>query len=199
MNQATLDLLDASLRNDHLRYESSRYDDRVLFFTRHNIRIDPVWSERKYEELKKFNRYLEWRTIKYFDIVDPTRTEVGLDKIIDNNSKGVYIFYVMPKDTIQDMPKHVMYVGISGVRGSERSLRDRLKDYFYISKIKKRTNIHKFLQLYYKNVYIDYSFFNGEYNDLEKIEELLHEFFQPIYSIRDYEPETKEAKKAWNI
>lgn len=96
------------------------------------------------------------------------------------------------------MPKHVIYVGIAGERGSGRPLRDRLKDYYNINALKKRSGIHKALQLYYDEAYFSYALYNGSYQDIENLEVLLHEFFSPKWATRDYEPSTKAAKAAWS-
>ncbi len=187
IKQKTLDLLDASLRKDMSRYDSYPYKDRYKIFT-HDIRIDPSWCEKKYNEVPK----LSWQGPHKFSDMP------NFEDIIKGNEIGIYIMYVRPNLLIEDMPQHMMYVGISGEHGSSRPLKDRLKDYFNINKIKLRENIHTMLQLYYENVYIKYALFNGNYLDLEKIEVVLHEFYSPRFGKRDFEPDTKKAQGAWN-
>jgi hypothetical protein len=190
MKQKTLDILDASLRDEQNEILTMDFKNRFGLFTRKNVRIDPKWSEAKFNEID--TTLLNWELpFKYSD-------RPNLDTIISEEHIGIYVMYVQPQNTILGMPKYVMNVGIAGEDGSERSLKDRLKDYYQLSSIKKRTNIHRFLSIYYENVYIVYSYFKGDHTELERIEKKLHEFFYPIFNIRDFEPETKNARKAWN-
>lgn len=190
MKKETLDILDATLRSKQNSYLSMDFDERYAIFSRKSVRIDPKWSELKYHEIN--TSLLHWqKPFKYSD-------KPNLDLIISEDTIGLYVMYVQPQNTILDMPKYVMNVGIAGEDGSKRSLKDRLKDYFRLTQIKKRNNIHRFLRMYYENVYIAFSYFKGEYSELEEIEKKLHEFYYPLFNDRDFEPETKAAKKAWN-
>lgn len=192
IQQKTLDLLDADLRGHAERYYSLPYDDRYAFFSHKskNLRIDPNWSSQKFPETEQFN--FDWQEVKYSDHPD-------FDTLLRNDERiGIYIFWVKPPNTILDMPKYVMYVGISGERGSNRALKDRLKEYFYINKLKLRKNVHKMLQLYYEYTYISFSLLENNYEEIERLEVCLHEFFSPLYNTRDFEPPTKAARSAWN-
>lgn len=187
IKQSTYDLLDASLRRDVDRYKGYPYKDRYKIFS-HNIKVDPYWCEKKYVEIPK----LEWvGPFKYSDFPN-------FEQIITSDSVGLYMMYVRPNIMIEDMPQHVMYVGISGEHGSLRPLKDRLMDYFYIEKIKIRENVHTMLQLYYDNVYIKFTLFEGTYQQLEAVETALQEFYFPKFGKRDFEPQTKKAQSAWN-
>lgn len=192
MRHKTLDILDADLQADYDKYVNLDYEDRFKIFS-HDIRIDPLHSEKKYLEIEPFLSKLNWKTVKYYEAC-----EQDLITEITDNSIGIYFFSVRPKQTILGLPSYVLYVGIAGEKGSERPLRDRLCDYLRIGSLRKRQNVHKFLQLYYKEAYITYSFYDGDYKDLEKLENLLHEYFQPKFAIRDFDPETKAARKSWN-
>ncbi len=187
ITQATLDLLDADIRNDVARYNSYPFKDRHKLYS-HSIRIDPFWSNSKTAEIKP----LIWS--EYYKYSE----HPNFEKIIKTNDIGIYIMYVRPEHLLLEMPQHVMYVGISGEHGSARPLKERLMDYFLISKIKLRNNIHMMLQLYYDHVYIRYALFKGKYQDLEKLESTLHEFYYPKFGKRDFEPDTKAAQSAWN-
>ncbi|SFQ07455.1 hypothetical protein [Parafilimonas terrae] len=187
ITQATLDLLDADIRKDVRRYNRMPFKDRHKIFS-HEIRIDPYWCNKKFQQIPVLNWSADFKFSSHPDF----------QQIITTNDIGVYIMYVKPVNLLIDMPQYVMYVGISGENGSARPLRDRLMDYFYISKIKLRNNIHTMLQLYYDHVYIKYALFNGTYQSLEQLEEILHEFFYPKFGKRDFEPETKAAHSAWN-
>ncbi|MGD2085007.1 MAG: hypothetical protein PVH61_02375 [Candidatus Aminicenantes bacterium] len=185
MDRATLDLLDAELNRAFEENLAKDYLDRVKLLT-NAIRIDPWWSEKKYDELQKYLPFLNWKTLKYSPHND-------IDAKINSDSIGVYFFYVMPEHTILDKPQYVFYVGIS----SKRPLKDRLKDYYNINNIKKRSNIHNFLAWHYPYVYIAFSLFDSEKGDIEMLEKILIEYFQPFINMKDFQPETMEAKKAW--
>ena len=190
MKQSTLDILDASLRTDNNKYYSMSEEDRYALFTRKPVRIDPQKSDDIYPQINTAN--FTWSApIKYSSFPD-------FKSLITSNQIGNYIMYVQPENTILGMPKYVLYVGISGENGSSRPLKERLNDYFYISGLKKRSNVHKLLQLYYKHVYIVYSLYNGSFSDLENDEKIFHEYYYPIYCDRDFSPETKKGRKAWN-
>jgi len=188
MKQATFDLLDSELRAGYDKYLNLDHEDRYKLFT-HQITIDPYKSKERYNSLIPFS--LTW------SIPHKYSAQLDLNTIIPSNDPGIYIFFVKPPQLIMDMPQFVIYVGIAGERGSGRSLKDRLKDYFYFSKIKLRDNIHKVFQLYYEEVYFSFALYPGPVADLEVIETLLHEYFSPRWSSRDYEPETKRARSAW--
>lgn len=191
IQQATLDILDSELRREYDRYRTMPYKDRVKIFSIPNMRIDPNWSNKKFEELR--GAILDWS--------DPIRysEKPKFQKLIDSDEKGVYMMIVKPLNTILNLPQYVMYIGISGEKGSQRSLKDRLTDYQYLEKIKKRDSIHQMLQLYYEEVYIVYSLYKGRFEELERLEGILHEYYNPVYGKREFSPPTKAAKRAWTF
>jgi len=187
IRQKTYDLLDLRLRTEYKRYRKLPGKDRYKLLS-HTKYIDPVWSDLKFKEIKKFS--LKWSTsIKY-------SSEPDLDTIITSNDPGIYFFYVKPKNQILGMPSFITYVGIAGEK-KPRALRERLKEYFYISNIKKRSNVHTMFQIYLDEIYFSYAFYKGSAFNLRKLETSLTEYFQPKWSSRDYEPETKQKKAAW--
>lgn len=185
MDRVTFDLLDAELSRAFKKNLQKDNSDRFKLL-KYDIRVDIWWSEKKYSELDKYLPFLNWQTLKYSPHND-------IDAKINSDSIGVYFFYVMPEYTILNKPQYVFYVGIS----SKRPLKDRLKDYYNINNIKKRSNIHNFLTWHYPYVYIAFSLFDSEKGDIEMLEKILIEYFQPFLNLKDYQPETKEAKKAW--
>jgi len=190
MRQATLDILDADLRGKYNEYKKYPYNDRYKLF-RHDIRIDPYIANQKLAEIETFN--LNWsEPIKYSEHPD-------INSIITENGVGIYVFFVQPNRLVLGMPRVPIYVGISGERESSRPLKERLKDYFNLNQIKRRDAVHQALQMYYDEVYFCYCIYDGNSEDLSQIERLLHEFFSPKFAKRDFEPETKQAQKSWNI
>ena len=187
ITQATYDILDSSLREGQKKYHAYDNIDRQKMYS-HWLRVDPHRADEKYQLVPK----LTWEgPYRYCEMPD-------FEQLINSEKIGIYIMYTRPVNLLLDMTQHVMYVGISGERGSSRPLKKRLMDYFNIGKLELRSNIHVMLQMYYEHVYIKYSLFDGTHQDLEKLEVLLHEFFYPKFGKRDFEPETKKAQSAWN-
>ncbi len=189
VKQKTLDILDASLRTDYKRYHAYPYLDRFKIFS-HNIKIDPHWSDQKFKDIPtNFKWSQPYRFADYPDF----------ETIILTNDIGIYMMYVCPHNMIDDMPKHAMYVGISGEHGSARPLKERLMDYFSLPKMKLRQNIHTMLQMYLDHVYIKFCLMpNYSFSDVETLEETFHEYYYPKFGKRDFEPQTKTAQSAWN-
>lgn len=192
MKTETLDILDADLQAHYNKYATMSYDDREKLFT-HNILVDPARSEEYWRENRSQLEALSWTTVRYCEAA-----KNGHIDDLDKHRIGIYVFIARPEHQIMSLPHFVLYVGIAG-ENSNRSLRDRLRDYFRIRQIQKRENIHKFLQLYYHETYIMYTYFDGPSEDLKALEVALHEFFQPKIPIREYSPETKSARRAWQI
>lgn len=190
IKQKTFDLLDAQLRTENEFYNKLDFDKRQVFYTHKTYRVDPWWANQKYNELK--DETFNWSIpIKYSELKD-------FNNIIFSEDIGIYLFIVSPTNLIYNLPQTVLYVGISGDKDSNRPLKDRLNDYYQISKIEKRENIHKIIQLYYDNLYIVYTLYkDGDYKDLLKIETALTEFFSAPYSDAAYEPQTKKSRSTW--
>tara|TARA_R110002072_G_scaffold8726_3_gene43718 strand:- start:11358 stop:11918 length:561 start_codon:yes stop_codon:yes gene_type:complete len=135
---------------------------------------------------------LKWNEVKYSEL----QAYLKADK---NRAKktGVYVFLIRPEEQFFSTPKFVFYVGISGERGSDRPLRERLREYTHVSKIKKRDRVHQVLRYYYKSTYIQYAEVDATKVDLDGLENNLHGFFYPWASIRDFPVEIKKAQAAW--
>ena len=190
MKQKTLDILDSELRIGQREFQGLPDTHRFASASRKSPRIDPQLSEKAFEnyDSTKFN----WSApIRFSDKPD-------FNSIIQDDRIGIYLMYVQPTNTILEMPRFIMYVGISGEKGSGRPLKDRLQDYLNISQLKKRTSIHQFIQMYYENVYVTYSLFDGNHEELEEVEQTLHEFFYPLYADREFKPRTKQIRKSWS-
>jgi hypothetical protein len=187
MKQATLDLLDAELRAGHDGF--MKLEDRKHW---KNYRVTTVISPKYWTEHYPLiaQQTFSWVHVKYTDL--PTHLES-----LKSNSTGIYYFYICPDGTLNDLPKFVFYVGISGEDGSNRPLRDRLRDYLYIDKVKKRENVHINLEMYYPVVYVCYSTMSLASAKLEELEVAFHGFFYPWAGRRDFPPPIKTPQKAW--
>jgi hypothetical protein len=190
MKTATLDILDKELSQEFHAWQPSDFEKRKRNYTE-NITMDiPNWKQY-YSEIEPYK--LQWKEFKYDRINDLDE----IDQIINSTETGFYMFIVKPNETIYDMPKNVFYVGMSGENNSNRPLKERLKDYFKLDKIKKRNTIIRLLYKYHPNVYIAYSLYNGSTTVLKQIESSLIGFFYPLCNKDDFPIELKEDKKAF--
>ncbi len=189
MQQATLDLLDRELGQKADYYHSLASEVRFRFL-REEFLMDRHYWEKFHPLIDKHK--LDWKEFKYSDINKPD----SLDTLIADNSIGVYLFIIRAANMYLDMPKYVFYVGISGEKGSDRPLRERLKDYFRLSQVKKRKKVHRLLAMYHRNVYVQYATTSIPYTELENLETNLHGFFYPICNERDFPLELKELRQA---
>lgn len=190
MKTATLDILDREISEEHKEWLVPDFEKRKRNYSESLI-CDILNWEKYYNQIKPHN--LCWSEFKYDSIKELSQ----IDSIIRENYTGFYMFIVKPNFAIYDMPKNVFYVGMSGENDSKRPLKERLKDYFRIKEVKKRNAVMRLLQKYYPNVYIAYSFYDGESNILKQIESSLIGFFYPLCNKDDFPIELKPDKKAF--
>lgn len=191
MALSTLDILDKNLSSANDDYLNLPAEVRFRFF-REEFLLDKNYWDTHYTNLSSVP--FDWKEFKYSDI----RNTRDLDRIVNSSDTGVYLFVIKSDNLIYDLPKFVFYVGIAGEGKSQRPLKERLKDYFHISEIKKRKKIHRMLNMYHKNVYVAFSLLKKSKKiDLEKIEKDLHGFFYPVCGERDFPIELKDIKKSF--
>lgn len=188
--QKTLDVLDAGLAEKYDRYMAAPIEMRERFFTE-GFWLEASNWEKYYAELETVN--FNWQEFKYNDI----SADNPLDKVITSDETGIYMFIVKSNNTIFDLPKFVLYVGMSGENNSKRSLKERLKDYYYIEKVKKRDAVLRLLQKYHKNVYVAYSLLQMSEAEIRSIETSLLGFFYPKPNKDDFPVELKPLKKGF--
>jgi hypothetical protein len=190
MKTATLDILDKELSNKFQDWQDSNFEKRKRNYTESLVLDIPNWA-RYHQQIETYN--LNWAEFKYDSIEDLS----NIDKIINFDDTGFYMFIVKPNNCIYDMPKNVFYVGMSGENNSKRPLRERLKDYFRLDKVKKRDAVMRLLHKYYPNVYVAYSLYNAETTILRQIESSLIGFFYPLCNKDDFPIDLKQDKKAF--
>ncbi|MGN8056028.1 hypothetical protein ACTJKN_07140 [Pedobacter sp. 22163] len=185
----TFDLLDAHFYQD----QKSDYIDLPpnprFASSREELIIDPRNWENHYPVISSFT----YKWVKFKFDSRPT-----LEHIIPSTDPGVYIFYIQPATTILDMPKFVLYIGISNANGTGRALRDRLADYYSLSKLKKRSSLMRLLVKYYPQTYIACSTLKASSTEILKLEKSLNGFYFPIANKDDFPVEISQAKKAFN-
>ena len=187
MRLKTFDLLDKELTREESEFLALK-DQYRHNYAEVPFKLDPTYWKKYYSEI---NRYTyNWNEHKY-------SVKPDFNKLIPTTDIGIYMFIIKAPDLVSMLPQFVLYVGISGETGSGRALRDRLKDYYSISSIKKRKKIHRLLCQYYGHTYIKYSLLpNISSNDLEKLEKDFHGFFYPPAGGRDYPVDMKQIKNA---
>ena len=189
MAKKTLDLLDA-------HFTKKLYDDydslgtNPRFSSSHEtFIIDPNYWEKHYANLQHYK--FSWQEIKY-------DSQPNITDIIKSDLPGIYMFYIKPNVYIYDLPKFVLYIGISGATESLRPLKDRLSDYFRVKQIKKRDALERLLGKYYHYVHIAYSLMDLDTNALKHLETNLIGFYYPIANKDDFPVEIEKPRKAFN-
>lgn len=186
MKKITLDILDKEF-ND---WSSMNFDKRKRNY-QESILLDVKNWEDYYSKLSAYN--FVWSEFKY-DTIDNTSK---LNTIIDKDYTGIYMFIIKPNNLIYDCPKNVLYIGISGENNKNRPLRERIKDYFQYSKLKKRDAVMRLLGKYYPNVYVAYTYCDKSTTILKEIESNLIGFFYPLCNKDDFPIELKPEKQAF--
>lgn len=187
MLQATLDILDAELRKDHDNYVN--LPDHAHWATfRQETTVSPKFWQEFYPKVAAHS--YSWKHAKYTSLAHDLDAETSA-------LPGIYYFYVRPDQLIENMPQFVFYVGISGEGDSARPVRDRLRDYLNIEKIKKRESVHFNLQRYYPFAYVAYALLALSGSQLASLEEAFHGFFYPWGARRDFPAKIKASQKAW--
>lgn len=189
MRQETLDVLDAYFIDKMSRFKNLLPTDRRAIFTNEFV-IDPFHWEEHFPTIQTYN--LKWSEFKY-------NSKPDIDNLITSTDTGIYLFIVKSDALVYDLPKFVIYVGISGENNSNRPLRERLKDYFREKSIKKRDALHRLICNYYNHTYVAYTLVKGTTEELKKLETALISFFYPIANKDDFAPSIKKVEKAFSI
>jgi len=188
MLKKTLDLLDAHFTEERREYEALKPLPKYAYSTEKFI-INPWYWDKFYEEVKHIT--FAWQEVKYDSKPDVT-------KVITSDEPGIYMFYIRPLHCILDLPKFVLYIGISGATDALNPLRKRLSNYFNQNAVKKRDALHRLLGKYYNHTYVAFSLLPGftskEILDLEKN---LIGFYYPIANKDDFPIEIEEPRKAF--
>lgn len=190
-------MLDASIRVEYdtimSRSESSR--NREL---RESFRLDrqnwDLFYQRFNNAIVNNGITLNWNQFKYTDVF----TNLNLiDSIITSNDTGIYMFIVQSQDELYNLSKYVMYVGISGENNSKRPLKIRLKDYFRIEQVRKRSAVLRLLERYKENIHVAFFLANTTTQILKELEQALIGFFYPPANKDDFPIELQPSKKAF--
>lgn len=159
--------------------------DEIIKYEVKNIFLSP--SRLKSEDFRIDN--LEWNSIPYGD--------VDIDQV-PNDRRGLYAFVVYQGNSVFPPHGYILYIGIAG-KNSERSLRERYRDYLNAKKVRKRAKIarmiglwHEVLRFYFAPISEDITT-----DDLQLMEEQLNSALLPPCSVGDLDAETKEKMRAF--
>jgi hypothetical protein len=190
MKRATFDILDAAIPDDFTRWQTYPDDTRFMPYRR-TFLTDPVYWERHKPVDWAFA--LAWNELRYADI--PTPADV--DTRIQSDDPGLYIFYARPPQVVYRFPQFAFYLGISNEGGSNRPLRERLKDYVLtrVAAKLKRDSIDQMLQMYYGVLWVAYTLIPRTSDDLRELETKLHGFIYPCYSRRDFPDDIRTQQR----
>lgn len=194
LKKPTLDILD-SIEPKYSEYQAIKPEKTRLKEYTIGFLLDKKTWDTNYSDIS--NIQFTWNEIKYSDIVN---AKTKINQIPEK--QGIYLFIVKPDNLIYDLPKYILYVGIAGASGSKRTLKERLRDYFSESQLKKRTAIETMIFKYYDNLYIAFSPVTpGNSVSLEAIEKSLIGFYGThIIANKDDAPiSLKPQQKAFNL
>ena len=186
---STFDLLDAEYTAEVGDYLAAK-DKHRYTLSNETFNLDPKYWKDYYQIINDFKCTFSWGEFKFDSRPD-------LNTLIPSNDIGIYMFIIKPMDLIFDLPKFVIYVGISGEKGSNRPLKDRIGDYLNFNIIKKRGCLDRLLCKYYNQAYVAYSTVNVKWQDVEEIEKAFHGFFMPIGNKRDFPVNIKKIKNSF--
>jgi len=192
MPKVTFDPFDAPLGDVYGHYQGLGGDERFLLYRR-EFSVDPQkWSAH---EPPAWVFALDWKEYRYADI----QQRDDVQHLIPQDDPGIYIFYTRPHQLVYRFPQFAFYIGISNERGTNRPLRERLKEYTpaALSTIRKRQNIHRMLQLYYAQIWVAFALAPRSSTVLRKVEEQLHGFVHPCFGRRDFPADIKQQQKAF--
>ncbi|MDW3206065.1 MAG: hypothetical protein R8L07_11070 [Alphaproteobacteria bacterium] len=132
---------------------------------------------------------LTWTSIKY----GPEEIEK-----VPDDKRGIYAFAVHHPSGVLPPHGYVLYIGIAG-RDSDRSLRDRYRDYLNVKKVVKRPRIARMIGDWHEVLKFFFAPIEGNVSseDLKKIEQQLNTALMPPFSVGDLEAGTKAKRRAF--
>lgn len=132
---------------------------------------------------------LNWDSVKY-----------GPDEVqrVPDDKRGIYAFAICHNNSVLPPYGYILYIGIAG-RRSNRSLRERYKDYLNERKVIKRERIarmignwHSVLRFFYAPIPDDMTS-----EQLEDLEKRLNNAFLPPFSEGDLDADVKRKRRAF--
>lgn len=133
---------------------------------------------------------LNWDSIIYNDDKD-------LDKI-PNNKRGIYAFAICHESDVLPPHGYILYIGIAG-KDSNRSLRERYRDYLSEKKVLKRVRIARMIGLWHKVLRFYFAPVDNDVStaDLQALEKQLNTALMPVFSISDLDADIRKKRAAF--
>ena len=132
---------------------------------------------------------LDWKSIPY--------GEAHKNKV-PNGKRGIYAFVICHPSKVLPQHGYVLYIGIAG-KNSNRSLRERYKDYLNDRKVLKRARIARMIGTWHEVLRFFFAPVGDEIssNDLQKLEKQLNTALVPTFSVADLDAGVKEERRAF--
>lgn len=132
---------------------------------------------------------LDWQAVAY--------GRAGLD-LVPDDKRGVYAFAVRIGSQILPPHGYILYMGIAG-EDSDRSLRERYRDYLSPQKIKRRAGIARMIGNWHRVLQFLFAPIDDTVTteDLKLLEIQLNTALIPPYSQRDIDAEVRTRRRAW--
>ena len=132
---------------------------------------------------------LDWQAIRY-----------GSDQIekIPDNRRGVYALAIRVGSDVLPPHGYILYIGIAG-RNSNRSLRERYKDYLSPTQLKKRAGIARAIVNWRQVLQFMFAPVDDSVTteDLQHLERQLNTALIPPLSEQDMDAAVRQRRRAW--
>lgn len=126
---------------------------------------------------------LTWQSVKFEDANSATVP----------TEKGVYAFVVRHDNGYFPPHGFIMYIGITGIRGSKRTLRARYGEYVREKKRNKRSHIHFMLNAYEDDIFFFYAPVTDTAVKLDELEKALNDAIVPPMNKKDFSAEMRSV------
>ena len=115
------------------------------------------------------------------------------------NNRGIYAFIIHCPNGVFPPHGYVLYIGIAG-RRSNRSLRERYKDYLNVNQVKKRACLSHAFGIWHEVIKFFYATIDDSVSseDLEKLENELNTALIPPCSLGDIDADIAKKRRAFN-
>ena len=132
---------------------------------------------------------LKWDSIRYGN--------AELSKV-PNDKRGVYAFAICQNNDVLPPHGYILYIGIAG-HNSDRSLRERYKDYLNEKMVSKRARIARMIGTWHEVLWFFFAPVekNISSEDLKKLELQLNTALMPPFSKGDLDADTKQKRRAF--
>ena len=132
---------------------------------------------------------LDWQAINY-----------GTEdlELVPDDKRGIYAFAVRINSQILPPHGYILYMGIAG-ENSDRSLRERYRDYLSPQKIMRRAGIARMIGNWHQVLQFLFAPIDDTVTteDLKQLENQLNTALIPPYSQRDIDAEVRTRRRAW--